>query len=67
VIARAMGRTVSCDLNYRRALCTIDQARPVMMRLAPFIDVLIANEEHARLLAEVTALLSRRGGLESRR
>ncbi len=49
-IARAMGRTVSCDLNYRSALWTVEEARPVMMKLAPFIDVLIANEEHARLL-----------------
>jgi len=48
--AKSMGRIVSCDLNYRSALWTVDAARATMTRLAPHIDVLIANEEHARLL-----------------
>ncbi len=48
--AKALGCTVSCDLNYRSTLWTIDAARAAMTRIAPHLDVLIANEEHARQL-----------------
>lgn len=45
--AKEMGLTVSCDLNYRKNLWTTDQARAVMSRLLPHVDVCIANEEDA--------------------
>ncbi len=39
--------TVSCDLNYRSKLWTVEQCAEVMNRLTPLVDVLVANEEHA--------------------
>lgn len=45
--AREKGITVSCDLNYRKNLWTKEKAREIMTKLAPFIDVCIANEEDA--------------------
>jgi 2-dehydro-3-deoxygluconokinase len=45
--ARAKGITVSCDLNYRKNLWTREKAGEVMGRIAPFVDLCIANEEDA--------------------
>lgn len=45
--ARELGVTVSCDLNYRKKLWTTQEAQETMIKLAPYIDVLIANEEDA--------------------
>ena len=39
--------TVSCDLNYRKKLWTVEKAREVMTSLMPFVDVCIGNEEDA--------------------
>lgn len=46
-LARQLGVTVSCDLNYRARLWSPDQARAVMTELMPYVDVLIGNEEDA--------------------
>ena len=43
--AKALGLTVSCDLNYRKNLWTTEQAKATMERLLPMVDILIANEE----------------------
>lgn len=45
--AQELGVTVSCDLNYRKLLWTTEEAKKVMTGLAPYINVLIANEEDA--------------------
>ncbi len=45
--AKEMGLTVSCDLNYRKNLWSKAKAGEVMARLAPYVDVCIANEEDA--------------------
>ncbi len=37
--------TVSCDLNYRKALWSASDAKKAMERILPFVDVLIGNEE----------------------
>lgn len=47
-VAKAKGVPISCDLNYRKKLWTRDQARIMMEKLVPFIDVCIANEEDAK-------------------
>ncbi len=46
-IAKELGLTVSCDLNYRKKLWSKEKAKEVMTKLAPYIDVCIANEEDA--------------------
>ena len=46
--AKAMGLTVSCDLNYRKKLWTREEAGRVMAELMPYVDVCIANEEDAK-------------------
>lgn len=45
--ARRAGVTVSCDLNYRAKLWTVEEARQVMNGLMQYVDVCIANEEDA--------------------
>lgn len=45
--AKNSGLLVTCDLNYRRAIWSQDEARQVMEELMPYIDVLICNEEDA--------------------
>ena len=45
--AKELGITVSCDLNYRKKLWTKEKAKQVMSKIAPLIDVCIANEEDA--------------------
>ena len=45
--ARERNITVSCDLNYRSKLWRREQARAVMERLCPYVDVCIANEKDA--------------------
>lgn len=59
--ARRADVTVSCDLNYRAKLWSVDEAREVMNGLMEYVDVCIANEEDAdkslgvRIAADVEA------------
>ena len=46
-VAKEMGITISCDLNYRKKLWTKEKAKEVMSKIAPYVDVCIANEEDA--------------------
>ncbi|NLG05342.1 MAG: sugar kinase, partial [Clostridia bacterium] len=45
--AKAMGITISCDLNYRKKLWSKEEAKRTMSKLCEYIDVCIANEEDA--------------------
>jgi 2-dehydro-3-deoxygluconokinase len=45
--AKALGLTVSCDLNYRKNLWSRDKAGEVMAKLMEYVDICIANEEDA--------------------
>jgi 2-dehydro-3-deoxygluconokinase len=45
--AKEHGVTVSCDLNYRGKLWSVEEAREVMRPLMKQVDVCIANEEDA--------------------
>lgn len=45
--AREAGATVSCDLNYRAKLWSVEEAREIMNGLMECVDVCIANEEDA--------------------
>lgn len=42
--------TVSCDLNYRKNLWTLEEAGEMMKSLMPYVDVLIANQEQVKSL-----------------
>lgn len=61
-IAKRLGVTVSCDLNYRKNLWTKQQAGETMKRIVKNVDVLIANEEDAAdvfgIEAETTDVIS---------
>lgn len=46
-VAKELGITVSCDLNYRKKLWSREKAGKVMAELMPYVDVCIANEEDA--------------------
>lgn len=54
-VAKEMGLTVSCDLNYRKKLWTREEARKTMTALVKFTDVLISNEEDASDVFGITA------------
>jgi len=60
--AKEHGVTVSCDLNYRSKLWRWDKtlsakelAHKTMVRLLPYVDVLIANEEDSAAVLGITA------------
>jgi len=53
VVAKRLGLTVSCDLNYRRKLWSPRKAQEVMVKLMPHVDVLIGNEEDSSLMLGV--------------
>ncbi len=46
-VAREMGITTSCDLNYRKKLWSKDEARETMSEMVKNVDIIIANEEDA--------------------
>jgi len=54
-IARNMGATISCDLNYRKKLWSREKAGEVMGSLMPYVDVVIANEEDAEQVFGIKA------------
>jgi 2-dehydro-3-deoxygluconokinase len=55
-VAREMGVTVSCDLNYRKNLWQYGKkASEVMRELVKFVDVAIANEEDVQKVLEIKA------------
>lgn len=47
IAAKRHGVKVSCDLNYRKTLWSVEQAQAAMKPLMAYVDVLIANEEDA--------------------
>ncbi|MGL4737297.1 MAG: PfkB family carbohydrate kinase [Cellulosilyticaceae bacterium] len=51
--ARARGITVSCDVNYRPKLWSIEKAREVLSELMYSVDVCIANEGQAAGVFEI--------------
>lgn len=44
-VAKELGVTVSCDINFRKNLWSSQKAEQVMSALMPYVDVAIANEE----------------------
>jgi len=48
--AKKMGLRVSCDLNFRNKLWSKEKASSVMRRYMKYIDVLIGNEEDAKII-----------------
>lgn len=71
-IAKELGITVSCDLNYRKNLWTRAEAKETMEKLLGYVDILIANEEdsadvldiHASNTDIVSGKLDRNGYIE---
>jgi 2-dehydro-3-deoxygluconokinase len=57
-VAKEMGLTVSCDLNYRSKLWSPEKARPTMTQLMDYVDVVIANEEDADQVFGIAAAAS---------
>lgn len=55
-VAREMGLTVSCDLNYRKNLWKYGKsAKEIMSELVKFVDVCIANEEDCQMALGIEA------------
>lgn len=54
--ARLRGMMVSCDLNYRKNLWSSEDAKRVMTKLMPYVDVCIANEEDAEKVLGIRSL-----------
>ncbi|BCV22807.1 hypothetical protein hamaS1_28760 [Moorella sp. Hama-1] len=57
-LAKEMGLTVSCDLNYRKNLWTPAQARATMTQLMAYVDIAIGNEEDAEKVFGIKAAAS---------
>ncbi|MGI9950747.1 sugar kinase [Moorellaceae bacterium AZ2] len=51
--AKEKGLTVSCDLNYRQKLWSLEEANEIMGRIMPYVDVIIGNEEHLRQVFQI--------------
>lgn len=47
IVAKRLGVTVSCDLNFRKKLWTPEKAQSIMRPLMQYVDVCIGNEEDA--------------------
>lgn len=54
-IAKELGLTVSCDLNFRKKLWSNAQAQKTMSELCKYVDYCIANEEDAKDVFGITA------------
>jgi 2-dehydro-3-deoxygluconokinase len=54
-IARSIGVTVSCDLNYRKKLWSREQAEKTMSEVVQYTDLVIANEEDAEMVFGIKA------------
>jgi 2-dehydro-3-deoxygluconokinase len=54
--AKAMGLTVSCDLNYRKKLWSPEEAGRVMAGLMEYVDIAVGNEEDAEKVFGVKAV-----------
>ncbi len=65
--AKALGLTVSCDLNFRKNLWSSEKAGKVMATFMPHVDLCIANEEDAQKVFGIKAADSDiEGGVLSR-
>lgn len=53
--AHKAGALVSCDLNYRKNLWSVEKARQVMQKLASSVDLMLANEEDADKVLDIRA------------
>lgn len=53
--AQRHGLCISCDLNYRKKLWSVEKAKSVMEKLVPYVNVLIANEEDADKMLGIRA------------
>ena len=47
IVAKRLGVTISCDLNFRKKLWTSEKAQSIMRPLMQYVDVCIVNEEDA--------------------
>jgi 2-dehydro-3-deoxygluconokinase len=54
-IAKEMGLTISCDLNYRKKLWSTEKAGKVMSKLMKYVDIVVANEEDAEKVFGIKA------------
>jgi len=53
-VCKERGIRVYCDLNYRAALWSAEDAGRVLSRMMPYVNTCVANEEHVRLLFGIT-------------
>lgn len=53
--AKRLNLNVSCDLNFRRKLWSVERAREVMTALMEYVDVLFTNEEEAACVFGIEA------------
>src|SRR5208282_3513671 len=67
IAAKALGLTVSCDLNFRKNLWSSEKAGKVLATFMPHVDICIANEEDAQKVFGIKAADSDiEGGVLSR-
>lgn len=65
ICAKSKGVKISCDLNYRGKLWTVEQARRAMTELCKYVDVFISNEGQAKDILEIETENTGREGYKS--
>lgn len=55
-VAKEKGLTISCDLNYRGKLWSLEKAQQTMKPLMKYVDVCICNEEDAEKVLGIKAM-----------
>ncbi len=56
-LMKAHGVAISFDVNYRAALWSEEEAREVIMRIMPMVDILFVSEETSRRMMQKTGTL----------
>lgn len=56
--AKKQGVLISCDLNYRNKLWSKEKANKIMTKLCSYVDILIANEEDAKDVFNISSKAS---------
>lgn len=52
-VCKEKGITVSCDINYRKNLWTVEEAKVVLKKLMPYVNVCITNDKDVASLFDI--------------
>lgn len=53
--AKSKGILTAFDINYRQSMWGLEKARKTLSEICSYVDILIANEEHLRIIFDIEA------------